>query len=202
MRLPLFPLRTVLFPGGVLPLRVFETRYMDMARDCLKTGSPFGVCAILDEQSEVGPGAQPALVGCLAHIRQWDMKQLGVLNLRAVGGEKLRLLTTQAQADGLLVGEVELVAPEAEHELGARHASCRRVLEGLLAAVPEAASPDELGPAIEPPRRLRSAVWAGHRLAEWLPLPIPEKQALLELEDPLARLDRLEALLERAAGAN
>lgn len=202
MRLPLFPLRTVLFPGAVLPLRVFETRYMDMVRGCLKTGSPFGVCAILDAHSEVGPGAQPALLGCLAHIRQWDMTQLGVLTLRVVGGDKLRVLATHTQADGLLVGDVELRAPEAECDLGARHAACRRVLEGLLATVPEAPSADELGPAIEPPRRPHSAVWAGHRLAEWLPLPIPEKQALLELDDPLARLDRLETVLERAAAAS
>ena len=202
MRLPLFPLRTVLFPGGVLPLRVFETRYMDMVRNCLKDRSPFGVCAILGEQSEVGAGAQPAPVGCLARIREWDMTQLGVLKLRAVGDEKLRVLASRTQADGLLVGEVELLAPEPEHPLGAHHVACRRVLEGLLAAVPEAVSDDELGLPIEPPRRPDSAVWVGHRLAEWLPLPIPEKQALLELSDPLARLDRLEALLERAATVN
>jgi Lon protease-like protein len=202
VRLPLFPLRTVLFPGGVLPLRVFETRYMDMVRGCLKDDSAFGVCAILDEQPEVGPGAQPALVGCLGRIREWDMPQLGVLNLRVLGGEKLRVLGTHAQPDGLLVGEVELLAPEPERELAARHAACRRVLEGLLAVVPEAASTDELGPPIEPPRRPGSAVWAGHRLAEWLPLSIAEKQTLLELDDPLARLDRLENLLERVAPIN
>lgn len=202
MRLPLFPLRTVLFPGGVLPLRVFEARYMDMVRNCMKDGSPFGVCAILGEQSEVGPGAQTAPVGCLARIREWDMTQLGVLKLRVVGDGKLRVLASRTEADGLLVGDVELLAPEPEHPLSARHAACRRVLEGLLAAVPEAASDDELGPPIEPPRRPDSAVWAGHRLAEWLPLPLSEKQTLLELADPRARLDRLEALLERSASVN
>lgn len=195
MRLPLFPLRTVLFPGGVLALRLFETRYIDMARDCLRQSSPFGVCAILDDHSEVGPGAQPAPVGCLAQVRECDMAQLGVLKLRAVGGARLRVLSTQAQPDGLLLGEVELLAPEADQPLDRRHAACGRVLEGLLAAIPEAGAADELGAPIEPPRRPGSALWASHRLAEWLPLPIAEKQALLELDDPIARLDRIEALL-------
>lgn len=195
MRLPLFPLRTVLFPGGVLALRLFETRYIDMARDCLRQSSPFGVCAILDDHSEVGPGAQPAPVGCLAQVRECDMAQLGVLKLRAVGGARLRVLSTQAQPDGLLLGEVELLAPEADQPLDRRHTTCGRVLEGLLAAIPEAGAADELGAPIEPPRRPDSALWASHRLAEWLPLPIAEKQALLELDDPIARLDRIEALL-------
>jgi Lon protease-like protein len=195
VRLPLFPLHTVLFPGGVLPLRVFETRYIDMTRQCLRQGSPFGVCAILDDHSEVGPGAQPARVGCLAQVRECDMAQLGVLKLRAVGGARLRVLATHTQPDGLLLGEVELLEPEPDQALGAHHAACRRVLEGLLAAVPEAASAEELGPPIEPPRRPQSAVWVSHRLAEWLPLPTAEKQALLELDDPIARLDRIEALL-------
>src|SRR3954470_11255789 len=88
--LPLFPLNTVLFPGGRLPLRIFEQRYMDMAKACLKDSSPFCVCLIVDGK-EVGEPATPADVGTLARIATWDMPQLGVLQVVAVGSQRFRI---------------------------------------------------------------------------------------------------------------
>ena len=90
MQVPLFPLNTVLFPGGVLPLRVFEARYMDMVRECMKGSDPFGV-VLITRGSEVGAPASTESVGTLARIVAWDMPRLGLLHLRAVGSERFRI---------------------------------------------------------------------------------------------------------------
>src|SRR5258706_3015917 len=98
--LPLFPLNTVLFPGGRLPLRVSEQRYMGMAKTCLKDGTPFGVC-LIREGSEVGKPAVPAGVGTLARITDWDMPQLGLLQVVARGEGRFRILERRVERDGL-----------------------------------------------------------------------------------------------------
>ena len=108
MRIALFPLATVLFPQGVLPLRIFEARYLDMVRDCMRDGTLFGVTLITDPRaSEVSRTTSLADVGCLARIEAWDMKQLGVLHIRAVGQDRFRLLQTEVQADGLVLADVD-----------------------------------------------------------------------------------------------
>src|SRR5258706_15580178 len=104
--LPLFPLNPVLFPGGRLPLRIFEQRYMEMAKACLRDGSPFGVC-LIREGAEVGAPATPVDIGCLARIAEWDMEQLGVLQVVARGERRFRVLERRAQADGLLRASIE-----------------------------------------------------------------------------------------------
>src|SRR6202008_135559 len=106
--LPVLPLNTVLFPGGRLPLRIFEQRYMTMAKACLKDGSPFGVC-LIREGGEVGSPAVPAEVGTLARITTWDMPQLGVLQVIAVGAQRFRIKAHRVAPGGLARGEVELL---------------------------------------------------------------------------------------------
>ena len=103
--LPLFPLRTVLFPGGVLPLRVFETRYVDMVRDRMKQNMPFGVVAIRSGD-EVGTAAEPWQVGTLAHIVEWDMPELGVLLLQTRGGDRFRILETRVAPNQLIEAQI------------------------------------------------------------------------------------------------
>jgi hypothetical protein len=111
--LPLFPLGAVLFPGGSLPLRIFETRYMDMAKACLREGAPFGVC-LIREGREVGAPATPFDVGTLATIEAWDMQQLGMLQIVARGGQRFRILERRVQPDGLLRASVEILADDAD----------------------------------------------------------------------------------------
>ena len=106
--MPLFPLHTVLFPGARLPLRLFEQRYLEMAKACLRDQSPFGVCLIL-EGKEVGEPAVPATIGCVARIEEWDMAQLGVLSIVARGVQRFRVLERRLQDDGLARGSVELL---------------------------------------------------------------------------------------------
>ena len=181
----------MLFPGGRLPLRIFENRYMDMAKVCLRDSSPFGVC-LIREGAEVGAPATPMDIGCLARIAEWDMEQLGVLQIVARGERRFRVLERRAQADGLLRASIELLEEDADTEIPASCALCVRLLERIL---------DRPGaPRLEAPHRLDSAAWVGSRLAEILPLPLEVKQELLEIADCRARLERLNELLTMEPG--
>lgn len=183
--LPLFPLLAVLFPGGRLPLRIFESRYMDMAKACLKDGSPFGVCLIL-EGGEVGTPATPAAVGTTARISSWDMPQLGLLHVSARGEQRFRIRSRHVQSDGLARAAVDLIPPEKDDEIPAAHRGAVRLLERLIERHPE---------LLERPHRLDSCAWVSARLAELLPLPLTTKQALLELDDGRVRLEKVHALV-------
>jgi Lon protease-like protein len=188
-RLPIFPLGTVLFPGGLLPLRVFETRYVDMTRDCLKNDHPFGVC-LIREGREVGAPAVPEKIGCIARIVDCDMQQLGVLNLRTRGEERFRIVASSPTPQGLVVADIAPIAPERDAAIPGTYADCATLLRKLVDAHGEA--------LFAPPHRFDSAKWVGYRLAEVLPLPLPAKQKLLELDDAVERL----SLLHRALAAS
>ena len=120
----------MLFPGGRLPLRIFEARYMDMARTCLKDGSAFGVC-LIREGAEVGAAATPVDVGTLARISSWDMPQLGLLEVTAVGGQRFRILERRVEKNGLARARVELLAPDTDAEAPGSLAYCARLVERM-----------------------------------------------------------------------
>jgi len=183
--LPLFPLGTVLFPGGLLPLRLFEQRYLEMGKACLRDAAPFGVCRIR-EGSEVGTPATPEDVGCLARIVHWDMQQLGLLQIVAQGAERFRIIERRLQADGLARASVELLPEERDAPVPGRLAACRQLLERIAAEHGER--------LFAQPFRFESSAWVGARLAEVLPLPGQVKQQLLEL-DGVPRLEALERLI-------
>lgn len=185
MDIPLFPLRTVLFPGGPLPLRIFESRYIDMISHCMKTDSPFGVL-LIKEGREDGTSTTHE-VGTLATITDWYQGSDGLLGVTAAGGERFHLLSVRRQADGLNVGTVELIPAEAEMALPAEYASLKKILESVL---------DDLGRLYESlERRLDDAVWVGYRLVEILPIDLEEKQQFLESNDTLARLKLIGGLM-------
>lgn len=175
----------MLFPGGRLPLRIFEQRYMEMAKICLKAQSPFGVC-LIREGAEVGAPALPNDVGTLAKIVAWDMPQLGVLHVTARGERRFRILERRVQPDGLARASVELLGEETDAAVPEDAARCVKLLERVIEQHPE---------LLERPHRLDSAAWVSARLAELLPLALESKQALLELDDARARLERLNALV-------
>jgi uncharacterized protein len=188
LKIPIFPLNTVLFPEGLLPLRVFETRYMDMTRDCLKRNRPFGVC-LIREGAEVGAPAVPEAVGCLARITDWDMQQQGILGLRTRGGQRFRIVERSAGSEGLISAEVELVAPEPPAPVPAEYAGCAKLLQMLVA--------DQGKEIFAEPHAFHDAAWVGYRLADILPVPLVAKQKLLELTDSLQRLAILQRYLEQ-----
>ena len=180
----IFPLGTVLFPGGKLPLKIFEQRYIEMTKACLRDNRPFGVC-LIREGREVGAPAVPETVGCLADIESWDMPQLGLFQLVARGGERFRLLETRIAANGLMSGSLERLAPDLPAFEVDR--ACREMLKLVI---------DRVGASSFPaPIALDDASWVGYRLAEILPLDPSIKQELLELADAGERLERLRALL-------
>ncbi len=192
-KVPLFPLNTVLFPGGVLSLRVFERRYMDMAKRCLRDDTPFGVCLIREGQA---PGAAPVPheVGTLARVAQWDMAQLDTLQLRALGLQRFAILNYAAEADGLLTGEVVRLPLEAPLPLPSQHAACSALLKQMVARAGSS--------RFAPPLDYEDGVWVSYRLAEMLPLKASAKQNMLEMNDTLVRLEVLHRFLAQQGLAN
>jgi len=188
----LFPLNTVLFPGGLLPLRIFEQRYLEMAKGCLREGTPFGVC-LIREGAEVGAPATHENLGSLARIAQWDMQQLGLLQLVAHGTERFRVLARRVRADGLILADIELLEEDADMPIAGKFRACRQLLERIIAEHGER--------LFAKPFLLDSSAWVGARLAEVLPLPVAARQRLLELDDSLQRLDILQRLLEESANS-
>ena len=184
--MPLFPLRAVLFPGGLLPLRIFEQRYMDMARDCLRDELPFGVCLIRSGE-EVGTPATPEDVGCLARIVQWDMQQLGLLQITARGEARFRILERWALANGLTRARVAPIPADSDAPLPDEFLACARLLRLVI---------EEHGArTIEAPFRFDSSSWVSARLCEILPVPLAAKQKLMELADSRERLEILQKFL-------
>ena len=209
-RVALFPLSTVLFPQGVLPLRVFEARYMDMVRDCMRDGTSFGVCLITDSRA-VDTDAAPvtADVGCLTRITAWDMQQLGLLQIRTVGGERFRLLASEAQPNGLLIGEIDLIGADDDQPVPPEHQPCvellTRIIEDTSAQLAEKRRTGEAADdnpvtaqlPFEEPYRMESSAWVSNRLCEVLPVPLKAKQKLMELTDAATRLEIVHTYLKQ-----
>lgn len=186
LQIPIFPLNTVLFPGGVLPLRIFEPRYMDMVRDCLRNDTGFGVC-LITEGREVGRPALHEMTGCLARIGHWDMEQLGLLNIRTVGERRFSVIDTRVENDGLIRASIEWLEEEPDTEVPSSFDGCVALLRRIVDDLVEK-EPDPARRMIEPPYRFESATWVSNRICEFLPISVTAKHRLMSLEDPLARL--------------
>lgn len=185
--LPLFPLHSVLLPGGSLALRVFEPRYLDMVRDCGRAGRGFGICLILDGD-EVGKPATPAAFGTEALVEDFGSTPQGLLGLRVRGGRRFHVRRTRVRDNGLVVGDVDWLAADPEDALRAEHG----LLSIVLARMLERSGGEH---ARAPAAALDDAAWVGWRLAELLPLTAEQRQSLLQQDDPHARLDQLLALM-------
>ncbi len=196
--LPLFPLKTVLFPGGLLPLKVFEQRYIDMTKTCLKEDQPFGVCLLtrgeeVAQRSAGDPYAASgsvdfAPIGTQARIVSWDMPQLGILHLKTEGGTRFQVQSSNVSDDGLVVAHVTHLPSEPTAELPEDFAPLAALLELMI---------NRAGPEHFSTPALSDASWVGYRLAELLPLPLPIKQSMLEINDSLVRLKVLAQFLKQ-----
>ncbi|MEO7741358.1 MAG: LON peptidase substrate-binding domain-containing protein [Usitatibacter sp.] len=185
---PVFPLQTVLFPGSLLPLRIFEVRYMDMAKACLREGSPFAVC-LIKEGSEVGTPAVPEAIGCLARIAECDMEELGILKVTAEGVERVHLVSTEVSRAGLIVAEVEEHGAETAAERAQAVQESADFLRKVIAGIGEQ--------RFSKPLRFDDATWVSFRLAEILPLRNDVKQKLLEVTDTTLRIAVLQRFLRQ-----
>jgi Lon protease-like protein len=187
--IPLFPLNTVLFPGGPLRLRIFEPRYLDMVGRCMRENSVFGVAMIVDGVEAGGP-ATTASVGTSARIVDFEQLPDGLLGITAVGERSFCIHSTRRQADGLNLADVEWL--DAEPSVPVPE-DCEPFVILLQRALPELAPLYDFTPV-----SYEDAAWVGARLVELLPLPTPEKQLCLEMRDPLKRLDHLRSRVQLA----
>ena len=184
--LPLFPLGTVLFPQGRLPLKIFEARYMDMAKECFRDAAapkPFGVCLIASGSEVAQAGTEvtvPHAIGCLAQITSWDMPSLGVLHIETRGTERFRIIESRVDKSRLLRGTVELLPADPVKPIAAKYSTCASVLSAIVAKMPE---------LFATPHLPEDATWVSNRLAEVLPIPTLARQKLMELADPSQRIE-------------
>lgn len=188
--LPLFPLHAVLFPGGPLPLRIFEARYLDMVGRCLREETGFGVVLIAEGREAGGP-VRFVAVGTEASIVDFDPLPGGLLGIRCIGRERFRVVQGWRNANGLNVARVQPLAPPPAMPLPAHYAELAGVLRALR--------PEPAGPRATDRRCFEDAAWVSYRLAELLPLAAADQQELLELDDPVARLEALAQLIRLPA---
>lgn len=193
--LTIFPLGTVLFPQGVLPLRIFEARYVDMVRECLRNELPFGICRIVDD-SEPGQPVNHELLGCSTRIVNFDSEEGGILSIRTIGERRFKIISKQVDGRGLIRAEVEWLEIEPDHAIPAEMFRCRDVIEQVIAELVDTED-DPMKKVLEPPYLLGSASWVSHRLCEILPFATGSKQAMLELEDALQRLSIVNQVLQK-----
>ena len=200
--LPLFPLSTVLFPGGVLPLRIFEVRYLDMIGKCHKAGAPFGVVSLTQGSEVRQPGASEsfASVGTLATIADFELPQPGLMTIRAIGAQRFRITSRDQLKHGLWIADVQSLPADVAVEIPPDLQLAAKALEQLIHSL-EAKSPGTPLP-LQPPWRLNDCGWVANRWCELLPLSVSVKQRLMELDNPLVRLELVSDVLAKTGIAN
>ncbi|CAN5764765.1 LON peptidase substrate-binding domain-containing protein [soil metagenome] len=190
--LPLFPLQSVLFPGGLLQLKVFEVRYLDLIGTCLREQRPFGVVS-LQSGGEVGRGGEAVLfesIGTLAGLLEVDSHQPGILQVRCRGTSRFRVLASRQQADGLWLAQTEVVADDPAEAPGE---AMKGAVQGLAMAI-ESLAEQKTFPFLEP-YRYDDASWVANRWCEILPLPESTKQQLMQMPEPMLRLELVDDFL-------
>jgi uncharacterized protein len=209
INIPLFPLNTVLFPQGLLPLRVFETHYLDMVRDCLRHNTPFGVVNIVRgddaEESEMpnnislslkeASASTEPLFGTLATVVDFDMLDPSILLIAVKGGERFKVLHTHTQVDGLLRADVEVLPSPIAQALDEPDQACVLLLKRIIEEL-ETQHKDALEAGqrtfcfpIDKPYQFNDTAWIAHRFAEIMPISLKNKQLILSLPDAQARLN-------------
>lgn len=203
-RLPLFPLNTVVFPGGRLPLRIFEQRYLDMVKQAIADNTPFGICAPLWGTPEGtpplrgGPSAAihegtgtgtPHAVGTRVRVTDWDMPETGILHIDTQAEERFVIRSTDTEPGGLIVGSVEAVSSEATTAVPDELELAVEILRHIVSEYGDTHFPA--------PHEFDNAVWVGYRLSEVLPLKLSIKQSLLEMNDSVMRVRILTEFLKK-----
>jgi Lon protease-like protein len=196
---PIFPLGTVLFPSGSLPLRVFENRYVDMVKECMKQDTPFGVCLVVtakNGEKESTVAAEHERIGCLAKIVDFDMEQMGVLQILTTGLQRFEVLERWVDDTGLARANVRTIADDEAIDVPDNYSECARLTQEIVAQIKDQLD-DAGNNIIAQPYQFESASWVSNRLSEVLPIAMPAKQRLMELEDPLGRLSIVHSYLQQ-----
>ena len=191
MKIPLFPLHAVLLPGGFLPLRIFEARYLDMVSYCFRQNSGFGIC-LIREGEEVGQAAKPYPMGTLVNIIDWDQLPDGLLRIDVQGQQRFKVLSHKVNKNQLIEAEVELIPNESNQKMPTHQLELLKVLKELIKQQSDFYRKYVL---ID----YTNATWVSQRLTELLALSLKQRQSLLELNDPLARLNDLDQFIQSVA---
>lgn len=187
MKLPLFPLNSIIFPGGVLPLRIFEPRYLDMVKDCVRDQSEFVICLIKDG-IETSSSAKFQQIGTACRIIDWETLPDGLLGITAQGVSRVKISSTESQSNQLLTGEVIYLKESDDESLPSKYDEWAHLISVII---------QELGkPFNEQNQNLESAQWVGARLTEYLPFELEQKQRILEMDHPIIRLEHLYDVLK------
>jgi hypothetical protein len=196
-KIPLFPLGTTLYPGGIIALKIFEVRYLDMMKTCLRQASPFGVVT-LDQGSEVRVAGEQIDfhdVGTLATIAHFDAVQPNLFMVRAIGGQRFHILHRELTPIGLWWAEVELIAQDEAIKIPPELQPSAKALKKIIDTIDLQEIPDHDLPFLKP-YQLNDCAWVANRCAELLNLPAAQKQHLLTMENPRLRLDMIQDILE------
>ena len=205
--LPLFPLSCVLYPCGLLPLRIFEVRYLDMIGKCHKNGAPFGVVSLTagSEVRKAEPGKEAGdkfaqeefcATGTLASITGFSSPQRGLMMIRCVGAQRFKISNREKLKHGLWIADVERIDDDMSVTVPEDLKACANALGKLIKSLQQRNIPDDQMP-LTPPYQLDDCGWVANRWCELLPLPLEMKQRLMELDNPLVRLELVSDILER-----
>lgn len=187
--IPLFPLNVVLFPGGLLPLRIFETRYLDMVANCIKTKTPFGVVSVLESlPTRTTSRFAFADIGTTASIIDFEVPHPGLMFIRSVGVSRFRVIEADQRNDGLWIGQIERVADDLPVVIPADLQLPAENLRKLIITMVQQDVPDNEMPVVKP-YKFDDCGWVANRWSEFIDIPLSQKQRLLELDSPLIRLE-------------
>ena len=187
MKLPLFPLNSIIFPGGVLPLRIFEPRYLDMVKDCVREESEFVICLIKDG-IETSSSAKHQAIGTACRIIDWETLPDGLLGITAQGMSRVEISGSDVQPNQLLVGDISYISENEDQSLPSKYGEWAHLISVIIG---------ELGkPFSDQQQQLDSAQWVGARLTEYLPFELEQKQRILEMDHPIIRLEHLQDVLK------
>jgi Lon protease-like protein len=195
--IPLFPLNTVFFPDGALPLRIFEVRYLDMIGKCLASGGQFGVVALTRGSEVRTPEGQETFssVGTMARILSSESPMSGLMQIACIGTSRFEIIASEQQKNGLWMAEVNIVADDRRVEVPDELQNTADALDNLIESLIAQGVPPKDMPVV-PPYRYDECGWVANRWAEMLPISLTQKQQLLMLDNPLLRLELVQDILD------
>lgn len=195
-KIPLFPLGTVLFPDGVIALKIFEARYLDMIKQCLREKTEFGVISIMknSEPDHEALVSSFSNIGTLALIEDFDPVQPALYITKSLGTRRFRLLNSTQEPNGLWIGEIELLDQDPEIPIPQEHQGVAKLLDEIISVIQ---SGDLMGEApFKEPFKMDDCGWVANRLAELLPISLAQKNHLLGQINPRIRLDLITEIIE------
>ncbi|MCK4742325.1 MAG: LON peptidase substrate-binding domain-containing protein [Sulfuriflexus sp.] len=190
--IPIFPLHTVFYPGGALPLRIFEPRYLDMIGQCLRDESGLGIC-LISEGTETGEAAESFEYGTFATISYWQQLPEGILGITVRGQQRFRIISKEITSNQLCIAQVEMLPNEKSVALPKRFQHFAEMVEEMFIQIGH--------PYTTLPKHYDDASWIGYRLAELLPMALVQKQHFLQMTDPIDRLERISIVMAEMDGS-